>query len=243
MQGTEAWVAGARTSYPGTLRRDPQGHIWYALGPNLYRDEKLVFQLPVPAGAEGSQIADIRNFTWDREGSLWLGTNAHGLHRLKPSTFMVLSEPEGVVYRNVYPVLEDRAGAIWLGTWGGGMSRISGDRITTLPISAGFPAFALSIHQDRRGRIWAGGLDAGVCIVEGNRCVASGPLVHGDDVYAMHEDRTGAMWLGVSSGLRRVDPDGTWRRFAEADGARSGPCARRSRESTTPGRSSPARTR
>jgi signal transduction histidine kinase/ligand-binding sensor domain-containing protein/DNA-binding response OmpR family regulator len=218
MQGTDAWVAGARTNYPGTLRLDPQGHVWYALGSNLYRDDELVFQLPVPAGAEGSQIADIRTFTWDREGSLWLGTNAHGLHRLKPSMFTVLSQPEGVVYRNVYPVLQDRSGAIWLGTWGGGMSRISGDSITALSISAGFPAFALSIEQDRRGRIWAGGVDAGVCIVEASRCVASGPLVHGDDVYAMHEDRTGAMWLGVSNGLRRVDPDGTWRRFAEADG-------------------------
>ena len=57
-----------------------------------------------PPGAPHRSSAAL----FDREGSLWLGTDAGGLHRLKPALFTTYSVPEGVGHPNVYATYVDR---------------------------------------------------------------------------------------------------------------------------------------
>jgi hypothetical protein len=51
----------------------------------------------IQAGAhERIQIGDGRSFYVDREGSTWIGTVAHGLHRLSDDPITVYAEWEGL---------------------------------------------------------------------------------------------------------------------------------------------------
>src|SRR5713226_10116551 len=78
----------------------------------------------------------------------------------------------------------------------------------------GGPAI-LSLHQDRRGRFWVGTYKGGLGRfdpVHGTFAVYKhGPgdlkSLANDEVWAIAEDQTGALWLGTNAGLDRFDPD------------------------------------
>ena len=102
--------------------------IWTVRGDGVFRNERRVFTLP--AGVA------LTVALFDREGSLWLGTRANGLHRLKPALFTAYSEAEGLAERNVYLTYVDRAGAVWAGFFvTDGITRLdpSTGRITLFP--------------------------------------------------------------------------------------------------------------
>ena len=121
--------------------------IWTVAGNDVLRDDRRVFTLP--------ERRTISTALFDREGSLWLGTDAGGLHRLKPALFTTYSVPEGVGYPNVYATYVDRSGAIWLGTWGKGASRI--DPVTGRATVLGTltrPVAVNSFYEDAAGALW-----------------------------------------------------------------------------------------
>ena len=64
---------------------------------------------------------DIRAYTFDHEGSVWIGTETDGLWQLKSSLFEVWGAAEGVGSDNIYPILEDDEG-LWIGTYDAGLT-------------------------------------------------------------------------------------------------------------------------
>ena len=85
-----------RLGRSGTLRRSVStglrlwadaDAIWTVDGQDVLRDGRRVFTLP--------ERRIVSAALFDREGSLWLGTDAGGLHRLKPALFTTYSVPEG----------------------------------------------------------------------------------------------------------------------------------------------------
>ncbi len=214
---------------PGAFRKrliqaDNEGHLWFAVRSELYHDGKVVF-----AGSQQDPISvrEINAFLLDHEGSVWIGTGANGLHRLKPSAFTVYSEPEGLVNRNVYTVYEDRSGAVWFGTWGHGLSRLADGVIKNFSREEGYPGFALPVLEDRSGRFWiglyTGGGGAQECTLPDLSCFWPASLPFGGrGVFAIYEDVAGDIWFGTAAGVFRNGPTG-WARLEEKDGAPSAP--------------------
>jgi signal transduction histidine kinase/ligand-binding sensor domain-containing protein/DNA-binding response OmpR family regulator len=204
------------------FQTDEHGGVWYGAGTDVYRDGELVYTLgpwgpetPVPA-------AEARAVVIDHEGSVWIGTNANGLHRLKPSLFTVYSQPEGLPHQNLYPVLEDRSsGAMWFGTWGGGLSRMTGETVSTVPNTG---AFVLSLMEDDAGMIWVGHYSSGVrvCDPKTLRCALPSPEFRFGTFWALYRDVTGTTWLGSNRGLFRSESEG-WTVLDETDGAPGAP--------------------
>ncbi|MEJ7811857.1 MAG: two-component regulator propeller domain-containing protein, partial [Gemmatimonadaceae bacterium] len=189
--------------------------IWSVDGQDVLRDGRRVFTLPE------RRIVSVARF--DREGSLWLGTDAGGLHRLKPALFSTFSLAEGVGHQNVYATYVDRAGAIWLGTWGKGATRL--DPVTgraTVLETGTVPPSVNSFHQDRSGRLWVGGGDGGglyVCTPPAMRCRAEGPgALRGRAVFALYGDADGGLWVGAAGLLLRYDGR-SWTSFPPSSGA------------------------
>jgi signal transduction histidine kinase/ligand-binding sensor domain-containing protein/CheY-like chemotaxis protein/AraC-like DNA-binding protein len=203
------------------VRFHPSGEVWHSMGDRLYRNGRLVFQVPLGDPREQRSIPEIQDFIWDEEGSLWIGTASSGLYRLKPSLFDVRSVAEGLAHRNAAVVMEDRSGAIWVGTHGRGFTRIGPDGSTSYTPAAGFPAFIHALMQDRKGDLWLGTLRLGIlyCRLPSMRC---GPPPGGQPlpdlgVSAIHQDSSGDVWAGTDRGLFRLR-GGVWEQMAREEG-------------------------
>ena len=213
--------AGPGFAITTTIALDSAGAAWYANGPELFHDGRRV---AVFDGAPGDYLAPgaIDALTIDREGSIWIGTRASGLHRLKPSLFRVVSVPEGLRSGNVYPVYEDSWGDVWVGALAGGVSRIAagGDRVTSFGDGRwnasvlAYPPHPRDFFSDRPDRLWVASLD-GIrsCTLPALVCTRdrSPPIEQEIEVHALHADAQGRMWAGVRTGVLRLD-DGVWRR-------------------------------
>ena len=147
----------------------------------------------------------------DSEGNIWLGTDAHGLYRLRGRRIDVLSVEEGLPDRNIYPIFQSQDGAVWIGTLGNGLCRYLNGRFTTF-----LPGVIKSLGEDREGRLWVNG-DPYRQVNERLVQVAGG-LRDPSGIRVTHEDRRGVMWLGGSDGLRRKEADGSWRVLSRKDG-------------------------
>ena len=147
----------------------------------------------------------------DREDNIWLGTDAHGLYRLRGRRIEVLSVEEGLVDRNIYPIFQSNDGAVWIGTLGKGLGRYFNGRFTTF-----LPGIIKSIAEDREGRLWVNGDPYRQ--LNGRLVQVAGGLRDPSEIRVTHEDRRGVMWLGGSDGLRRKQADGSWQLLSKKDG-------------------------
>jgi len=192
------------------------GAIWTVSGQDVLRDNQRVFTLPEKRTASGA--------LFDREGSLWLGTDAGGLHRLKPALFTTYSMAEGVGYPNVYATFVDRSGAVWLGTWGNGVSRLDPATGRATLVGAGTtPHDVNSFYEDDAGAMWvAGGPGEGgvyLCTPPAMTCRREGPRELRDRaVSALYADADKRLWAGAYGLLFRYDGR-NWTSFPPASGA------------------------
>jgi len=189
--------------------------MWSVGGQDVFRDGQRVFTL--------AERRVVTAAIFDREGSLWLGTDAGGLHRFKQALFTTYSVAEGVAYPNVYATYVDRSGTIWLGTWGNGVSRLDPvtGRASTLPTLTN-PLAVNSFYQDATGAIWIGigsfGGGVLVCAPPSMTCRADGPRALRDRaVFALYGDADGRMWAGASGLLFRYDGK-SWTSFPSPSG-------------------------
>ncbi len=195
------------------------GSITYPHGHVLYHNDQPVFRLPEREAQTVVYLNEITAMLHDHEGSIWLGTAAAGLHRLKPALFSVYAGPEGISEPNVYGVLEDRSGAVWLGTWGGGVARIAGEDVRSGLWGNFIGRHILSMLQDRSGRMWFGGMGMASCTVPELACeFYPGTPTSSTWVRAIHEDEAGRIWFGTDSGLHQLDGD-RWSTLSTEAGA------------------------
>ena len=193
------------------------GAMWSVAGQDVFRDGQRVFTLP--------ERRIVTAALFDREGSLWLGTDASGLHRFKQALFTTYSVAEGVAYPNVYATYVDRSGTIWLGTWGKGVSRLDpvAGRASALGSSTStYPMAVNSFYQDATGAMWIaiGAFGGGVllCTPPSMTCRTEGPHELRDRaVFALYGDADGRMWAGASSLLFRYDGK-SWTSFPPSSG-------------------------
>ena len=186
--------------------------IWHAAANTVYRNQQPVFSLGTDNPRNVAAIEITTGLT-DREGSIWLGTFASGLHRLKPTLVHTVSVPEGLPDRNVYATYVDPAGMVWAGSWTRGLSRIDpvSGRVQGFGSSFGLPLNVRSMLMSRDGALWVGSSGVGVWL---NRCAVAMSVLctaeGGNDeslveVSALFEDIDGRLWIGANSGLFRRD--------------------------------------
>lgn len=194
---------------------DTTGHTWIRTARRLHREGRVVLATP-------NRVTCVLH---DRERNTWVGTAANGLYRLRPASFHVIGEPEGLPSGNIYPVLQARSWAVWLGTLGGGVVRIAGDEATRYPRREDVPPEpdnVWALHQDRDGTLWVGGV--GMCRMEADRCYRTRlpSALQSRVVRAIYEDTAGRLWAGTQDGLFRrragCSEDSCWTRFTTADG-------------------------
>lgn len=148
---------------------------------------------------------DARALLEDIEGSLWIGTEMAGLHRLKDGSFTTYSTDEGLPSNMVRSIYEDRSGTIWLATEGGGLAQLEGGRITRKYTTAdGIGGDVVwGLFEDSGGALWVGTVGGDLGVRRGGEfqtITREGGLPV--DLVSSFAEHDGALWLG-SDGLFR----------------------------------------
>ena len=99
----------------------------------------------------------------DRDGSLWIGTQTHGLVHVHQGRTDVFSSRDGLTGDDVRDLFEDREANIWVVTAMGGLDRFREFAVPQLTARQGLPnGYPGSVLAGGDGRIWmagAGGLN------------------------------------------------------------------------------------
>lgn len=202
-------------SSANSLLFDRTGALWIStLGRGVHYIPDPATQMSQPSAftvREGLSGNHLWPLLEDREGNVWVGTNA-GIDRFHPRELMPGSVPADAL--NV-ALVAGNDGSLWAGTSNRPAMRIVGDRVDTMDM----PAPVTSAMRDADGTIWMGGLN-GIWRTEradqqGARQVRVAGLpaaaTPGSSVRAMARDHDGGLWVSINRlGLFELR-DGIWR--------------------------------
>jgi signal transduction histidine kinase/ligand-binding sensor domain-containing protein len=183
------------------IRPGRRDGLWLAAGVLLHAASA---EQPVFAPVPGLPNRNVQATCEDHEGGIWLCAGAEGLTRMRELPYRLLSSRHGLPTDNVKTVTEDRQGGLWLATQGAGLVGVDPQGVvTTQRGSGGFaggdPAV---VYAARDGSVWAGASSHLWVRRDGEWQQLPGPRF----VRGLHQDRSGAMWIGTETeGLFRQD--------------------------------------
>lgn len=213
------WVALADTPHLvgatiESLSLDRHGNLWVAELAHLTR---LRDGVAVERVQDGEAGLGVRRLFEDREGNLWLGSQWHGLIRLRDGWTRRFSRREGLDNALLWSLADDAEGGLWVGTDDGLRRLINGRFHSVLPGSA-LPhpnAYTLLVEQ---GRVWIGTRNGLALWQDG---ALREPMrfygLRGAQVNGLLRDAEGALWLATNQGLFR-DQGTQLERFGEESG-------------------------
>lgn len=207
---------------------EPDGSIWFIFAANLQQNASSTFLRLKDGRFERWQFKGfnvIKQGLIDREGNFWLATN-QGLRRFRRQFITTLSEKDGLLSNEVYPLLQTNGGDILIGTING-VNRYADGKITNLglkyseiPIYRRVPIYMRGLWEDEWGRIWLGFQgEGGFGRFEepsSVRRIGQNTLPNGATDFA--SDREGNVWIATEEGLFKYKDDREIAHFTTKDG-------------------------
>ncbi len=143
----------------------------------------------------------------DREGNLWIGTNA-GLARWSAGKVERLPVTDPLATASVLSLLEDREGDIWAGTETGGLHILRDQRFKILSARDGLSSDATTtVVEDAAGTLWVGTSAAGLNAIRPNSPTKIYTVKNGllsDVILSLAAGPHGDLWIGTPDGLNRI---------------------------------------
>ncbi len=164
----------------------------------------------------------------DREGTLWIGTNA-GLARWVPSEpggkLQLLPVTDPLAHASILALTEDAEGNIWAGTEADGLQILRDQRFRTYGAREGMSSDATStVVEDAAGKLWVGTNGDGLNLMEktaaGEKVARTYTVRDGlisDVILSLAAAPNGDLWVGTPDGLNRIRAAGI-ESFTNADG-------------------------
>ncbi len=202
--------------------QDHHGFMWFGTQEGLNRWDGHTFTVFAHDPADAGSISDesIRSLLIDRQGTLWVGTDAGGLSRYneRDRSFTNFlhdpANPDSIADNRVRVVYEDTDGRIWVGTDGAGLDRFDPQTETFehFPHDGSDPASVASasiwsVLRDSRGVLWVAttnGLsrfdDATGTFRNYRRDPANNQSLNDNELRTLFEDADGHLWIGTTSG-------------------------------------------
>ncbi|HEY5610587.1 MAG TPA: ATP-binding protein, partial [Thermoanaerobaculia bacterium] len=174
----------------------PDGKRWVHSRDSIRVDDDVVV----------SGVSGITSLLAGASGNIWAGTG-EGLLRIRRAPFTNIGPAEGLRSGSVYPVVLDGK-SLLVGTLNAGWARVELD--SGIIETHAHPQSARTLVRDAAGNLWIGGDE--LCRFSSSGCVADAPFRIAE-VYALHIDRSGALWAGSRTGLFRRSREASWTRF------------------------------
>ena len=148
----------------------------------------------------------VKTLFVDNAGSLWIGTEYHGIYVLNAGKLKHYGAQQGLADAPVHTIYQDSLHTIWVATEGDGICRLVSDRFDCYGPKKGLSGgYVESIFEDRERSLWVGTETGGINFFR------EGPLTnYGNDIglqgspRTLVEDPDGSLWIGTSTGLWRM---------------------------------------
>lgn len=172
---------------------------------------------------QGLSSDQILSLAMDREGSLWVGTDGGGLNRVKREAFNVLEASKG---KTVQSVCQDGQGGLWIGYSATTLHHWTEGTVQEFGPTNGLAHWfveAVFLDQDQQLRVGtagtAGTYSGGLLELQGtNFSPDPGFQLISHEVWAIHQDRKGRLWVGTQNGLAYQTEEHLWKAITTHDG-------------------------
>ena len=225
------------------IYRDSEGILWVGFSPRaLDRLDRKTGQTTHYVGLEDRNAiekgTDVNSIYKDARGYLWLGGWGSGLDRFDERTGQFKhyrhnpDNPNSLPSNHVLRIYGDRSGQLWVGHIDG-VARLdpATEQFTFYPPDPKNPTkygnAALAFYQDRSGALWVARGEGVLSRYDDKTKTFANYTpdsrnphgLNGGDISAIHEDRTGTLWLGALDGLYRYNrQDEFFTRYTESQG-------------------------
>jgi ligand-binding sensor domain-containing protein/signal transduction histidine kinase len=202
------------------LFRDHQKVLWVATERGVFRLEGKQLESFAP----GSPMSTNRVLSLyeDREGDLWLGTDAGGLNLLRDQKFTTYTTRDGLSGDFVRCVFQGANGELWVGTDGAGLNRRKATGFQHYSAADGLSSnVILSLAGGAGDDVWVGTPDGLNLLHQGRvKRFTSADGLPDDFVRSLYSDRDGTLWIGTRHGLAHLAGD-KFTSFSSLDGLAS----------------------
>ena len=199
---------------------DDDGAIWFAsslpwikgVGIVRFKDEKFT----IWNEKNGLSSDFITGLFRDREGTIWV-TTEKGINRLQKQFVKTFSFADGLIYNEVYPLMQTRNGDVYIGTTQG-LSVFRDGKFTNYDLrnKLGDKVSITALFEDEKNRIWIGAL--GDLHIWENGALRSLPEFSKITVWAIKNDRDGNIWIASEKGLFKLRDEKIIAKYATAEG-------------------------
>ena len=200
----------------GAMLRDKYGALWtgnHGLA-RTFNGRTETFSVNDPLASDV-----ILSLFEDREGDLWIGTEASGVTVLRDQKITTYTTKDGMSDDLIRCVYQDREGALWFGT-NSGLTKFAGGPVLRLTADDGLSSnVVFALGETGAGDLLVGTQD-GLNVIHDGRIIKTLTTSDGladDLVRSLHTDADGAVWIGTRRGLT-LWKDGRFHTYSEADG-------------------------
>lgn len=216
---TRSWQTeeGLPHGYVLSAIQTRDGFLWLGTRAGLFRFDGIRFaeveilstnRLAIPSLCEG------------RDGSVWIGTETHGLFRVKDQSLWRYGKTNGVPGAFVRAICTGKDGSVWVATKGGLANFRDGEFRTFAP-AHGLAGFSIeAICEDFNGDLWIGTAEALQRLHNGAvvQTLRASDGLPGAAIMSLVVDTKGRLWVGTSSGLAVISAGKVESVYDEATG-------------------------
>ncbi|MGD2116171.1 MAG: two-component regulator propeller domain-containing protein, partial [Acidobacteriota bacterium] len=187
------------------------GYLWIATFAGLARFDGVRFETYNRARHPELPSDRLLALLEDSDGTLWVGTERHGLATFREGTFRRFELPEAIPSLGVARLVQGPSGDVWAGTSRGLLRIRDGSPIARYTTEDGLPKdLVRAVVEEPDGTVWIG-TGGGLVRMDPSGDVSAIPALEGlelgQGVHALLRDRAGVLWIGADRGLFRMSED------------------------------------
>ena len=187
------------------------GELWIGRRGGLthLRESGASFTAKTYTAADGLAQNSVYAVHQSRDGSVWAGTLSAGLSRLKDGSFTTYTLANGLISNTISSIAESSDGTMWFGT-PNGLNELSEGHLRAYTSKDGLPPGNVNcLLPDSNGVLWIG-TDNGLAFFRSGSVHALSDDVRDsvrEEIFAIAEDKEGALWMATAKHIVRVDRD------------------------------------